>query len=102
MGHLRSVDLNRVLAFDPGSMSGLAKTEKQADHRHLYHAARESIGTRPALVADQIACFDSTLTRVGALLGYRSGPHGRSKVIEILSDAGYRLAKFWDETARSH
>ncbi|MBO0715932.1 MAG: hypothetical protein J2P55_01170 [Rhizobiales bacterium] len=102
IGHLGSVDLNRVLAFDPGAMSGLAKTEKQADHRHLYHSARESIGRRPAFVADQVACYDSTLTHVGTLLGYRSGPRGRSKAIEILSDAGYRLAKFWDEIARSH
>jgi hypothetical protein len=102
MGHLGSVDLNRVLAFDPGAMSGLAKTEKQADHRHLYHSARDNIGTRPALVADHIACFDSTLSHVGAVLGYRSGPRGRSKAIEILSDAGYRLAQFWDEIARNH
>lgn len=99
-GHLGSVDLNRILAFDPGSMSGLAKTERQADHRRLYHAAREAIGRRPAFVADQIACFDQTLSYVGRVLGYRSGPRGRLRAIEILQDAGFRLGRFWDDLAR--
>lgn len=102
MGHLGSVDLNRILAFDPHAMTGLAKTEKQADHRHLYHRARENIGLRPALVADHVACYDSTLTHVGEVLGYQSGPRGREKAIEILSDAGYRLAQFWDDIAKGY
>jgi hypothetical protein len=101
-GHLGSVDLNRILAFDPGSMSGLAKTERQADHRRLYHAARDHLGTRPAMVADHIACFDTPLSTVGVLLGFKSPWRGRSKAAEILSDAGYRLAKFWDDAARGH
>jgi hypothetical protein len=100
-GHVGSVDLNRVFAFDPGSMSGLAKSEAQADHRRLYHAARDRIGTRPALVADYVACFDTPLADVGAILGYRSLYHGRQKAIEILSDAGYRLGQFWHELARA-
>ena len=100
-GHLNSIDLNRILAFDPGSMSGLAKTERQADHRRLYHSARECIGTRPAFVADCIACFDFSLADVGLKLGYRSRWRGRSKASEILSDAGYRLGKFWDDVARA-
>jgi hypothetical protein len=101
-GHLGSVDLNRILAFDPGSMSGLAKTEAQADHRILYHAARDQLGTRPAMVADHIACFDTSLATVGALLGYRSAYRARTKAAEILSDAGYRLGKFWDDIAKAH
>lgn len=101
-GHVGSVDLNRVLAFDPGSMSGLAKTEAQADHRRLYHRAREQLGMRPALVADHVACFDTPLASVGILLGYQSGFHGRAKAAELLSDAGYRLGKFWDEISRTH
>jgi hypothetical protein len=94
-GHLGSVDLNRVLAFDPGSMSGLAKSEAQADHRRLYQAARLQIGTRPAFVADQVACFETALHRVGHLLGYHSPFHAREKATEILRDAGGRLATFW-------
>jgi hypothetical protein len=101
-GHLGSIDLNRVLAFDPGSMTGLAKTEAQADHRFLYHAARDQLGTRPAMVADHVACFDMPLVTVGALLGYRSAYRARCKAAEILSDAGYRLGKFWDDLAKSH
>jgi hypothetical protein len=99
-GHLGSVDLNRVLAFDPGSMSGLAKTEAQADHRRLYHLARESLGRRPAIVADAVACFDLPLRTVGAMLGYRSPYRGRTRAAEILSDAGYRLGQFWDEISK--
>lgn len=95
-GHLGSVDLNRIYAFDPGQMSGLANSEAQCDHRAHYYGARESLGTRPALVADSVACFDIGLTAVGSALGYRSIWRGRTKAAEILSDAGYRLAKFWD------
>ncbi|MEH2525833.1 MULTISPECIES: hypothetical protein [unclassified Bradyrhizobium] len=101
-GHLGSVDLNRILAFDPGSMSGLAKTERQADHRRLYWAAHDQLGARPAFVADHIACMDSSVPQVAAMLGYRSPSRGRAKVIEILSDAGFRLMKFWDDIARGH
>jgi hypothetical protein len=54
------------------------------------------------MVADHVACFDMSLATVGALLGYRSAYRARTKAAEILSDAGYRLAKFWDDLARSH
>lgn len=101
-GHVGSVDLNRVLAFDPHGMSGLAKTEAQVDHRRLYYAARNEIGVRPAIVADQVACYDCNLTTVGRMLGYHSAARGREKVVELLSDAGYRLSKFWTELARGH
>jgi hypothetical protein len=101
-GPLGSVDLNRIFAFDPGSMTGLAKTEKQFDHRQLYHAAREAIGTRPAWIADQIACFDCQIPMVAAGLGYRSPSRGRQKVYDLLSEAGHRLGIFWEASARSH
>ena len=99
-GHMGSVDLNRILAFDPSSMNGLAKTERQADHRALYWRAHEHIGTNPAYVADHIACFDTSISDVALSLGYRSPYHGREKVREYLSDAGYRLAKLWDDLAK--
>lgn len=101
-GHLGSVDLNRILAFDPGAMTGLAKTERQADHRALYWRAHEMLGLRPAYVADHIACFDTPAAQVAASLGYRSAFRGREKVKEILSDAGYRLAKIWDDLAKGN
>jgi hypothetical protein len=94
-GPMQSVDLNRIFAFDPASMSGLAKTERQQDHRDAYRAARAEIGTRPAFVADHVACYDTSMQQVGIMLGYRSLAHGRIAVAEILSDAGFRLGQFW-------
>ena len=101
-GHLGSVDLNRILAFDPGSMTGLCKTEAQADHRALYWMANLHLGTRPAFVADHIACFDTSMPALAVMLGYRSPYRGREKVREILSDAGYRLAKLWADLAKGN
>ena len=98
--HLGSVDLNRILAHDPASMSGLCKTEKQAYHRDSYHAARCEIGKRPAFVADSVACWDMALVEVGVLLGYRSRAHARQTAAEIQSDAGYRLSRFWKDRDR--
>ena len=101
-GHMGSVDLNRILAFDPGSMTGLCKTEAQADHRALYWMANLQLGTRPAFVADHVACFDTSVSTVGVMLGYRSPYRGREKARELLSDAGYRLAKLWAELAKGN
>jgi hypothetical protein len=81
-------------------MSGLAKTERQGDHRDAYHAARINLGRRPAFVADHVACYDSSLKSVGIMLGYASLAHGRDKAREILSDAGYRLSRFWADRDR--
>ncbi len=94
-GHLGSVDLNRILAFDPASMTGLAKTEAQADHRQEYYQARAMIGRRPAFVADAVACFEFELVPTGRMLGYRSNYRAREAALDILRDAGYRLAAHW-------
>jgi hypothetical protein len=99
-GHLGSVDLNRILAFDPGSMTGLAKTEAQLHHRRAYWSAREQLGLRPAFVVDQVACYDSPIAMVGRMLGYSSPYRGREKAVEILSDAGFRLIKIFEDAAK--
>lgn len=96
-GQLNSVDLNRVFAFDPGRMTGLARCEAQADHRQAYHLARETIGTRPAFVADSVACHDIELTRVGHMLGFKSDYRGRVAALDILRDAGGRLSELWEK-----
>ena len=96
-GHLNSIDLNRVLAFDPGNMTGLARTEAQADHRRCYYLAREQIGRRPAFVADSVACHDIGLTEIGHRLGFRSPYRGRVAALEILRDAGGRLSELWEK-----
>lgn len=99
-GAMQTVDLDRILSFNPATMSGLAKSERQADHRAAYHAAREAIGSRPAFVADSVACYDIRLLDVGQMLGYLSHAHARTAAREILSDAGYRLAVFWKDRDR--
>jgi hypothetical protein len=99
-GPMQSVDPNRIFAFDPMSMSGLAKTERQQDHRDAYHTARDGIGVRPAIVADHVACFDCSLLQTGIMLGYRSAAHARAEAARILADAGYRLAVIWKDRDR--
>lgn len=99
-GPMQSVDLNRIYAFDPSAMSGLAKTERQQDHRDAYHAAKCDIGRRPGFVADNVACFDNTLRDTGLMLGYRSPWHAADEARKILSDAGYRLGQFWKDRDR--
>jgi len=74
----------------------LAKSEAQADHRAAYHAARLYLGRRPAFVADRVACFEVELEPVGHALGFRSNYRARVAALEILRDAGYRLAAFWE------
>lgn len=95
-GPLGSVDLNRVFAFDPSQMTGLARTEAQLDHKQTYYAAREHLGFRPSFVADQIACLGRSLQETGQSLGFRSPYRARMRAAEILSDAGYRLGPFFD------
>lgn len=97
-GQISSIDLDRVLAFDPGAMTGLAKSEAQANHRQEYRNSRAHIGTNPAMVADSVACFDMALDHVGCLLGYSSRYRGREKALSILQDAGYRLHRYWSKS----
>jgi hypothetical protein len=95
-GPLGSVDLNRIYAFDPSQMSGLARTEAQLDHKNTYYAAKIAIGQRPAFVADQVACFGMGLQQIGEAMGFRSPYRARERAAEILADAGYRLGVFFD------
>jgi hypothetical protein len=96
-GHLNSMDLNRIYAFDPAGMSGLAQSEAQADHRQAYYQAREHLGRRPAFVADCVACFEISLDVVGDALGFRSPYRAREAALEILRDAGGRLVTLWSK-----
>ena len=90
-----SVDLNRVFASDPGSMSGMAKSEKQFYHRQEYRNAREEIGHRSGIVVDNVVCAETTLEIAGYAIGWTNRPQAAAAVIEILRDSGYRLSKFW-------
>jgi len=91
----QSVDLNRIFSADPGSMSGMAKTEAQAHHRQQYRKAREQFGNRQAILIDRVVLEDWTLEAAGATLGWRNRPQAISAATEMIRDAGYRLAKLW-------
>ncbi|MCU1293070.1 MAG: hypothetical protein JWP08_1920 [Bryobacterales bacterium] len=92
---LSSIDLDRVFASDPGSMSGMAKSEGQAHHRGEYRRAREIIGHRPGIIVDNVVCAEWPLHIAGHSIGYSSPYRARLAATEILRDAGYRLAQFW-------
>ena len=92
---LSSVDLDRIFASDPGSMSGMAKSEGQAHHRLQYRRARAILGHRPGIVVDNVVCCELTLEVAGYAIGWTNRPQAVAAATEILRDSGYRLAKFW-------
>ena len=93
-GTVSSMDLNRIFASDPLSMSGMAKSEGQAHHRQQYRDARAELGHRASLVS-HIVCEEMTLENAGYSLGWRNRPQAVAVATEILRDAGYRLSRFW-------
>jgi len=106
-----SVDLNRVFASDPSGMSGMAKSERQAHHRQQYRAAkaefekavppfhskynRDTYGHKMGIVVDNVICAEWPLHIAGHLIGYESPYRARAAATEIITDAGYRLARLW-------
>jgi hypothetical protein len=90
-----SADLNRVFASDPGSMSGMAKTEAQAHHRKQWRDARAALGHRAGIVIDNIVCAGHSLETAGFSIGWTNKPQAIAAATEMLRDAGYRLAKLW-------
>lgn len=90
-----SVDLNRVFASDPGSMSGMAKSERQAYHRQQWRLARKEMGHRPGIVVDNIVCAEWSLEIAGYSIGYTSPYRAREGARTVLMDAGRVLAKLW-------
>lgn len=95
-GPLGSVDLNRIYAFDPSSMTGLARSEAQLDHKRTYYAAKQAIGFNPSFVADQVACFGRGLQETGMSMGFRSPYRARKRAAEYLSSAGASLIKHFE------
>ena len=92
-----SVDLNRIFASDPGSMSGMAKSEQQAHHRGEYRKARDKVGHRPGIVLDNVVCADLTLEMAGYAIGvaYASPYRQRLFIVDMLRGAGRDLAEMW-------
>lgn len=90
-----SVDLNRVFSSDPGSMSGMAKSEAQAHHRKQWREARYCLGLRVGIVVDNVVCAGHTLETAGFSVGWTNKPQAIAAATEMLRDAGYRLARLW-------
>jgi hypothetical protein len=90
-----SADLNRVFASDPGSMSGMAKSERQAHHRQQYRSARDEIGHKPGIVVDNIVCAETSIEAAGWSIGFNSRTQARDKAEEVLRESGRKLAKLW-------
>jgi len=90
-----SVDLNRIFAADPLSMSGMAKSEGQAHHRQQYRQARVILGHRPGIVVDNVVCQELTLEIGGYSIGWTNKPQAIAAATEMLRDAGYRLSRHW-------
>lgn len=90
-----SADLNRVFASDPGSMSGMAKTEGQAHHRKQYRDAVDEIGWKPHIVVDNIVCAETSIESAGWSIGYNSRTQARDCAEEMLRDSARKLARLW-------
>jgi len=58
-GTYNSIDLNRILAVDPGSMTGLSNRKRKRPFVKLIMDAREHLGYRPAFVRRlSVACWE--------------------------------------------
>jgi len=90
-----SVDLNRVFASDPTSMSGMAKTEKQAHHRQQWRLAREKLGHKPGIVIDNFVCAGWGLDVAGVTLGYASAYRTRLAAQKVIRESATLLANLW-------
>lgn len=93
--YVGSVDLNRVFASDPAGMSGMAKTERQAHHRHQWREARALLGHRTGIVVDNVVCSERSLEIAGYSIGYESPYRARIAARDMLRQAGRDLAKLW-------
>jgi hypothetical protein len=92
---LGSSDLNRIFASDPGSMSGMAKTEKQAHHRREWRAAQAAIGHKPGIIVDNVVCAEVSLRIAGFSIGYNSPFRAAEGAEKVLRECGRKLASLW-------
>lgn len=103
-----SVDLDRIFAADASNMSGMAKSERQANHRQQYRRAREVIGHRPGIVLDNVVCCEWNLDLAGCSVGcgsykkgrktYASPYRAREEATKLLREAAQKLADHWGIT----
>lgn len=115
-----SVDLDRIFAPDVSNMSGMAKTERQHDHRVKYREARDGLlressmgqvkGHRAGIVLDNVVCCEWDLEIAGYSVGYGSykktdenktysSPYrAREEATKLLRAAAVKLADHWGMT----
>lgn len=87
---LQSVDLNRIFASDPSSMSGMAKSERQADHRKKWRCAVDKIGHKPSILLDNFVCYEWPLHVAACCIGF--SPFKARKMVRETAD---KLVDFW-------
>jgi hypothetical protein len=92
---LSSIDLDRVFGSDPSGMSGMAKSEKQANHRREWRRAREIMGHKTGIVVDNVVCYEWKLEVAGYAIGYNSPFRAREAATNRLREAGYTLGRYW-------
>jgi hypothetical protein len=87
---LPSVDLGRVFASDPSNMVGMAKSERQADHRKKYREAVEEIGQKPHILLENFVCYEWQLNVSCHTIGY-----SMFRARRMVRDTAGKLAHFW-------
>lgn len=95
-----SIDLNRIFASDPLSLSGMAKSESQAHHRQQYRQANEELGMRTVTTVDRVVCHEWTLEAAGYELGWNAKAQAIAAATELLRYAGDKLARLWGMDVR--
>lgn len=99
-GPLGSIDLDRIFAPDPGSYSGMARTESQLFHRQRYREAVQAVGKLGSHVLDWAVCREAPLEQVGYTLGWSSRPQAYAAAAERAKTALDELCKLWGIGAR--
>lgn len=91
---LPSVDLNRVFASDPSNMIGMAKSERQADHRKKYRAAvdglTEDIGWKAHILLENFSCYEWPLSVACHTIG-----KSENTARKMVRDSACWLVYYW-------
>ena len=85
-----SVDLNRIFASDPSNMVGMAKSERQYDHRKKYREAVAEIGHKPHILLDNFCCYEWSLELSSGTIGYSP-----FRARRLVRDSAAKLAHLW-------
>src|SRR6185312_1488808 len=87
---LPSVDLNRIYAVDASNMVGMAKSEKQFDHRKKYREAVAFLGQKHHILLENFACYEWPMDVACLTIG--CSPF---RARHMVRDSAAKLAHFW-------